>query len=820
MKKFLLSLAVLVSAIFVASAADGDLLYTVQFGANYNSAKVSAYDASFAVTDNGVSFTIFAMNNNNNQWSYVGAGRKNNASTPYIASQSALEGNMSTVVLNANWKSKNVVNSAKLLVAGNASFTDAVEYDITSDINGKNSNTSVFDLEIAVTDASNKYFKLVFDLPSYTANGVLLIHSLKFYGTAGAPSAVATPAMEMTAGTDFYTVTMTTETEGAEIRYTTDETEPTASSTLYTAPIEIYGPTTFKAVAIKDGELSSVRTFKADAPYFLEGFGALFDLRKPFAGDVNVIVNGKMTAVAQSGINLLTKDESGNYMLLYGNLNKEFTNGDTFNRLEGLFTVYNGLPEIKNPLIVGEVSAGTPVSPTPATLSDVKENMLLQYLSLQGVTISNIDGKNAKLTDREGNEVALYNNFGLTLEEGVCNMTGFVNIYETSSKTTIQFSPITIDMVTVTVEAPEFSIPSGSTVSLYSALEITCPEEGATVWYRMSANEEFEEGYTVYFYAMGTYTIEAYAEKDGVRSETVTATYTVGKASRDLQFIDEEGNPVTEVVYVFENADEAELPWLDGISDEAEFTSSNPEVAYINDMFGITVVGLGTTVITAKCPENTDYQAGEASFTLKVISLEEAESNIATVVVFGDQPEDFGYSADKKDCDWVGTGDFIFATSVTIASGNNYPKYYAPELRVYASASTKLTVNAPAGYEIKSLTMDVDGAQLKTTLPTIDGNNATKVEATSRAAADTQFSYEFTTPVTSFVLGCSATSNQLRISQVAFNIAKIVTGLEAVSAAADAEAVYYNLQGVRVDNPAAGLYIRVRGAEVSKVMIR
>lgn len=36
----------------------------------------------------------------------------------------------------------------------------------------------------------------------------------------------------------------------------------------------------------------------------------------------------------------------------------------------------------------------------------------------------------------------------------------------------------------------------------------------------------------------------------------------------------------------------------------------------------------------------------------------------------------------------------------------------------------------------------------------------------------------------------------------------------------DAPAVYYNLQGVRVDEPGAGLYIRVRGTRTDKVLLR
>ncbi|MDE6463355.1 MAG: hypothetical protein K2L16_01805 [Muribaculaceae bacterium] len=46
------------------------------------------------------------------------------------------------------------------------------------------------------------------------------------------------------------------------------------------------------------------------------------------------------------------------------------------------------------------------------------------------------------------------------------------------------------------------------------------------------------------------------------------------------------------------------------------------------------------------------------------------------------------------------------------------------------------------------------------------------------------------------------------------------TGVEGI-VAEDAEApVYYNLQGVRVDNPAAGLYIVVRGSKVAKEMVK
>ncbi len=47
-----------------------------------------------------------------------------------------------------------------------------------------------------------------------------------------------------------------------------------------------------------------------------------------------------------------------------------------------------------------------------------------------------------------------------------------------------------------------------------------------------------------------------------------------------------------------------------------------------------------------------------------------------------------------------------------------------------------------------------------------------------------------------------------------------VDGITSVSADADSPAVYFNLNGVRVDRPAAGLYIRLSGGKATKVVVR
>ena len=66
--------------------------------------------------------------------------------------------------------------------------------------------------------------------------------------------------------------------DGAEIRYTTDGSTPTASSTLYTEPLTVSSSVTLKAIAIKDGQSSEVTTKQfvksdggADDPSGFEG---------------------------------------------------------------------------------------------------------------------------------------------------------------------------------------------------------------------------------------------------------------------------------------------------------------------------------------------------------------------------------------------------------------------------------------------------------------------------------------------------------------------------------------------------------------------
>ena len=114
------------------------------------------------------------------------------------------------------------------------------------------SNTSVIRFNSAANNLRFRYFKS----SSYSSQ-----QPVQLYKKVNS-SSVATPTFSLEAGT--YTETQNVEiscaTEGANIYYTTDGTDPTEDSYLYISAIEIDETTTIKAIAYLNGEASDIAT--------------------------------------------------------------------------------------------------------------------------------------------------------------------------------------------------------------------------------------------------------------------------------------------------------------------------------------------------------------------------------------------------------------------------------------------------------------------------------------------------------------------------------------------------------------------------------
>ena len=125
----------------------------------------------------------------------------------------------------------------------------------TIDLNGhelKVSSVKGDNLKARVTSSASNAKLAIYD-------GSVNAKNLTVDNVTVATTRAATPTSptETTFFANSYSVTLQCATDGATIRYTTDGSEPSASSTAYSAPITITGTTTIKAVAFADAYLES-----------------------------------------------------------------------------------------------------------------------------------------------------------------------------------------------------------------------------------------------------------------------------------------------------------------------------------------------------------------------------------------------------------------------------------------------------------------------------------------------------------------------------------------------------------------------------------
>lgn len=363
--------------------------------------------------------------------------------------------------------------------------------------------------------------------------GNVRLGTIKVTYASTVAAAVETPVITLVEGDYGFNAEITCATEGAEIFYTTDGTEPTAESTKYNAPFEVWEKCTIQAIAIKGEDKSRVATLEANPPMMLDGFSALLGIEDTTIAQP-VIVKGNMTAVYKNGANLYVEC-GGSYMLFFSNSNDfknmEFTNGDTFKRAEGTFKFYDDQPEIVDPTFGEITTGGEAVAAKPYPVEYINEGMMCQYLIINPVSMT-VSDRNITFTDINGNELAGYNKFNLTLPTETTGkyytVTGFVG----KNKGSLQFLPTEFEEVTVeTVETPVIEpAPEGSFDIEVNKIEITCATEDAEIFYTLDGSDpDMDSEYYNGPISIGTeaqFTVKAIAYKEGwLPSAIATAEY-------------------------------------------------------------------------------------------------------------------------------------------------------------------------------------------------------------------------------------------------------------------------------------------------------
>lgn len=174
------------------------------------------------------------------------------------------------------------------------------------------------------------------------------------------------------------------------------------------------------------------------------------------ATGTKIEVEGPVIALYQNGRYLYTQDADGNYMLIYGEISQQISNGDRIASVKGAWSPYNGLYEIGSPEI-GAVTQGDPVAPTAITLDKVETTPINAYISISNVTLAATEGKNYTITDANNQTANVYNSLSLTMPaDGAYDMVGFMSTYnENRQITPIEFTEVAgIENVGIDLNAP------------------------------------------------------------------------------------------------------------------------------------------------------------------------------------------------------------------------------------------------------------------------------------------------------------------------------------------------------------------------------
>ena len=258
----------------------------------------------------------------------------------------------------------------------------------------------------------------------------------------------------------------------------------------------------------------------------------------------------------------------------------------------------------------------------------------------------------------------------------------------------------------------------------------------------------------------------------------------------------------------------------------AVYTSSNVEVATVDAATGeVTLVAAGTTTIKAATEATETYEAGEATYTLTVtdkadIVYENDGKTEASGFTFeageGENPWQFSsygmtgnaFNITGKTADAYAVSPVFDLTnrikpiSITQTFAYNYitvaqiPEYFTIAVREEGATEWTVLTAAPAPEAMNKWTYVDDYA----------------IDLGAYEGKKIQIGYHYVADGS--VCGGWQIKNILVMGKKSSAVSDITVE------DSDAPVVYYNMQGVRVANPANGLYIRVQGKKATKVLVR
>lgn len=291
--------------------------------------------------------------------------------------------------------------------------------------------------------------------------------------TIGLPSSIATPTFSPAAGTylSSQTVTISCETDGTTIYYTTDGTTPSESNGTEGNSVTISSTTTLKAVAVKGGESSEIAVAEYTFPTVYTDIPTLFSAATDSSTPVYVTF-GDWVVSGVNGNQVFITDGS-NGLIVYQS-GHGFEVGNTLSGTVSCnLVLYNGAAEITGltssteGLTVVTGGSVSPVTTSIGALSAVNTGSVvtLNNLTYNGSALS--DGVNS-ITP--GN--SLYNEMALVSDKQY-NVTGVFVVNNTTKRILPRSAADIVEVVVPSISLSSTSIEATASET-EGTITVTC----------------------------------------------------------------------------------------------------------------------------------------------------------------------------------------------------------------------------------------------------------------------------------------------------------------------------------------------------------
>lgn len=399
--------------------------------------------------------------------------------------------------------------------------------------------------------------------------------------------------------------------EGATVYYTTDNTTPTTSSTVYTAAgIDVPAATTagetfvIKAIAVAEGKepsaivtltLTAVKTVTAELLSAIEAGGSYFLLadNTRLAGPIATGYYMPTTEVALADGKLVASD-ANLFTFEAGDEAGQFYIKDVNGKYYGMDATHNSFNTFADKASATNALWTVTFADGLATITNVGRGNIIAYQSKYNTFSS--------LTATVAASASLPAIYGEKADVPVVKQPAGLEFAAATAEATIgeAFTAPTLTFATTAAISYTSSTPAVATVDAATGVVTPLTEGTTTIMATSAANDEFEAG-------SAQYVLTVKAASTPVDPEQPEAPKPAGLAFSAATAKAVMGQTFTAPVLV--KATDAAV----------SYNSSNSSVAVINGTDGaLVLVAPGTTIITATTPANDKYLAGSAQYSLTV----------------------------------------------------------------------------------------------------------------------------------------------------------------------------------------------------------